>query len=103
MSYAFHDIKPILQPYLEDLLVNSKQCWDHLDHLRQIFMHCRYYNIRLNQHKCIFVVESGWLLGFIVANNGIQIDPLKFEAISNLPLPRTILQPQILKGKVDFL
>ena len=40
-------------------------------------MQCRYYNIRLNPHKCIFVVESGRLLGFIVANDGIRVDPLK--------------------------
>jgi hypothetical protein len=54
-------------------------------------MRFRYYNIRLNPHKCIFVVESGRLLGFIVANDGIYVDLLKVEAIMNLPPPRTTL------------
>ena len=71
MSYVFHEINPIVQPYLDVLPAKSKQRRDHPDHLRQIFMHCRYYNIWLNPHKCIFVLESGQLLGFIVANDGI--------------------------------
>ena len=59
MSFAFHDIKSKVQFYLDDLPRKSQQCQDHLDHLHKIFMHCRYYNIRLNPHKCIFVVELG--------------------------------------------
>ena len=91
MSYAFHDIKSIVQPYLDDLPAKSRQCQDHMDHLQQIFMHSRHYNIRLNPHKCIFRVESGRPLGFIVANDGIPINPLKVGAITKLPPPRTIL------------
>ena len=66
-------------------------------------MHYRYYHIRLNPQKCIFGVESGRLLGFIMANDGIRVDPLKFEAITKLPPPRTILQLQSLQGKANFL
>ena len=103
MSYVFHDIKSIAQPYLDDLLAKSRRHQDHMDHLQQIFVHCRCYNIRLNPHKCIFGVESGRLLSFIVANDGIRVDPLKVEAITQLPLPRTILQLQSLQGKANFL
>ena len=88
MSYAFHDIKTIVQPYLDDLPAKSRRRQDHLNHLRQIFVHSRYYHIRLNPHKCIFGVESGRLLGFIVANDGIRVDPLKVEAITKLPPPQ---------------
>ena len=103
MSYTFHNIKSIVQPYLDDLPAKSQQRQDHMDHLQQIFMHCRHYNIRLNPHKCIFGVESGRFLGFIVANNGIRVDPLKVEAITKLPPPRTILQIQSLQSKANFL
>lgn len=74
-----------------------------MDHLQQIFVCCRHYNIQLNPHKCIFGVKSSRFLGFIVANDGIRVDPLKVEAITNLPLPRTILQLQILQVKANFL
>ena len=98
MSYAFHDIKSIVQLYLDDLPTKSRWHQDHMAHLWQIFVHCRYYHIWLNPHKCIFGVELDRLLGFIVANDGIHVDPLKVEAITKLPPPRTILQLQRLQG-----
>ena len=66
-------------------------------------MRCRYYNIQLNPHKCIFLVELLGLLGFIVSKDGIWVDPLKVKAIMNLSLPRKILQLQSLQGKANFL
>ena len=51
----------------------------------------------------MFYVESRRLLGFIVSNRGIQIDPLKVEAIVNLPPPRSIRQLQSLQVKSNFL
>jgi hypothetical protein len=37
MSYAFHDIKHIVQPYLDDLTTHSMHHIDHPTHLRAIF------------------------------------------------------------------
>ena len=59
MSYAFHDIKHIVEPYLDNLPAHSSSRSDHFGHLRAIFLRCRFYRIRLNPHKCIFAVESG--------------------------------------------
>jgi hypothetical protein len=58
MSYAFHDIKHIVQPYLDDIPTHSMRRQDHLAHLRVIFIRYRYYCIHLNPHKCVFCVES---------------------------------------------
>jgi hypothetical protein len=100
MSYTFHDIKHIVQPYIGDLPVHSMH---HPAHLRAIFVRCHYYRILLNPHKCVFCVEYGQLLGFIVLIHRIQVDPLKVEAILNLPAPSTLLQLQSLQGKANFL
>ena len=59
MNFAFHDIKAIVEPYLDDLAAHSRKRIQHPDHLRLIFERCRYYKIRLNPHKCVFCVESG--------------------------------------------
>jgi hypothetical protein len=103
MSYAFHDIKHIVQPYLDDLSAHSLRRVDHPNHLRAIFVRCRFYRIRLNPHKCVFCVESGRLLGFIVSRHGIWVDPIKVEAILNLPPPSSLRQLQSLQGKANFL
>ena len=51
----------------------------------------------------MFYVNSGRLLGFIVSNRGIQVDPLKVEAIVNLPPPHSIRKLQSLQEKSNFL
>jgi hypothetical protein len=55
MSYAFHDIKHIVQPYLDDLPVHSMRHQYHPTHLRAIFLRCCYYRIHLNPHKLCFL------------------------------------------------
>jgi hypothetical protein len=92
MSFAFHDLKHIVKAYLDDLASRSRKQKDHPMHLRLILEHCRYFRIRLNSNKCRFCVTSGRLLGFIVSTTGIMVDPLKVEAINQLPSPHTILQ-----------
>ena len=103
MSYAFHDIKCIVQTYLNDLPNHSTKRKDHPDHLHQIFLHCRRYNIRLNLHKCVFCVDSGRILWFIVSKDIIHLDPLKVESIVNLPSPSSLHHLQSLQGKANFL
>eukprot|EP00253_Pinus_taeda_P010872 PITA_10872 len=91
MNYAFHDIKNIVQPYLDDLLTHSRKRTDHPQHLRAIFLRCRHYKIRLNPHKCVFCLSSGHLLGFVVLKDGIRLDPRKVQAIIDLPPPSNLL------------
>eukprot|EP00253_Pinus_taeda_P002159 PITA_02159 len=90
MSYAFHDIKHIVQPYPNDLPAHSLRQAGHLIHLRAIFMRCRHYRIKMNLHKCVFCIETGRLLGFVVSKAGIRVDPSKVKAIVKLPPPSTL-------------
>ena len=103
MSYAFHDIKHIVEPYLDDPPTHSKQQDIHVDHLRAIFLICCHFNISLNPHKCVFCVETSILLGFIVSKYGIRIDPLNIEAIMSLPTPTNVTELQSLQGKENVL
>jgi len=45
--------------------------------------------LRLNPAKCTFGVKLGKLLGFIVSQKGIEVDPKKVKAILEMPEPRT--------------
>jgi hypothetical protein len=81
MTFSFHDLKHIVEAYLNDLVAHSRKRVDHSTHLRLVFERCRYYHIRLNPHKCIFCIRSGRLLGFLVSEHGIMVDPMKVEEI----------------------
>jgi hypothetical protein len=82
MTYIFHDLAHIILAYLNDLTTRSKKCTQHLDDLRIIFQRCHQYNIHLNPLKCVFCVTSRHLLGFIVSQSSITVDPLKVQAIT---------------------
>jgi hypothetical protein len=103
MTFAFHDLKHIVEAYLDDLVAHSRKRVDHVIHLQLVFERCHYYRIRLNPHKCIFYIKSSCLLGFLVSQTGIMVDPIKVEAILQLPPPCTIRQLQGLQGKANFL
>jgi hypothetical protein len=81
MKFSFHDIKHIFEAYLDDLTTHSRKRVDHSTHLRLVFERYHYYHICLNPHKCIFCVRSSCLLGFLVFEHGIMVDPMKVEAI----------------------
>jgi hypothetical protein len=59
MTFSFHDMKHIVEAYLDDLATHSHHRVDHLDHLHHVFQRCHYYHIWLNPHKCNFCVTSG--------------------------------------------
>jgi hypothetical protein len=103
MTYIFHDLAHIILVYLDDLIARSKKCTQHLDDLRIIFQWCRQYNICLNPLNCVFCVIAGCLLSFIVSQSGIIVDPLKVQAITEIPPPRNLRQLQSLQGKANFI
>ena len=45
----------------------------------------------------------GFLLGFVVSKDGIQMDPLKIATILSLLAPTNLLELQSLQGKENFL
>jgi len=53
--------------------------------------------------KCIFSIELGRLLGFVVSKYGVRVDPLKYKSILALPPPNNLTQQQSLQGKEKFL
>ena len=47
-------------------------------------MNLRRFNIKLNPKKCVFGVPKGKLLGYIISEHGIEANPKKIAAISNM-------------------
>eukprot|EP00253_Pinus_taeda_P011476 PITA_11476 len=104
MDIAFaKEIRDFLVVYLDDLTPFSKSDQEHLKHLRQIFITCRKYGISLNPKKSLFALEEGKLLGHIISEDGIRIDPEIIQAILQIPYPRNRKELQAFLGKINFL
>jgi hypothetical protein len=61
------------------------------------------YGLRMNPLKCAFDVTAGRFLGFVVHEQGIQIDPKKVESISKIGEPTCKRDVQKLLGKINYL
>ena len=60
------------------------QASDLVANLAATFANLRRFNIKLNPEKCVFEVLKGKLLGYIVSERGIEANPEKIMAISNM-------------------
>jgi len=85
MNLIFHDLLGvILEIYIDDIVVKL-DCMDHhLVDLRLTFERMRRYRLKMNPLKCAVDVSTGKFLGFIIHENGVEIDPTKVEAIRNV-------------------
>ena len=85
----FHDMMHRdVEVYVDDMIVKSRDRADHLAALQRFFERIRQFRLRLNLKKCTFEVTSGKLLGHIVSERGIEVDPEKIMAILDMPAPR---------------
>ena len=103
MTLIFHDLKSIIEVFLDDLAAHSRMRMRHPYHLRLVFERCQNYLVRLNPHKCIFCVKLGRLLGFIIYKEHIRVNPLKVEEIHHLSPLKNIRHLQCLQGMENFL
>jgi len=82
MDIAFFEERDkILVIYLDDITVFLKSDEEHVAHLLRVFRKCRRFGISLNPMKSNFSMKEGKLLGHIISQEGIRIDPKRVEAI----------------------
>ena len=92
-----------VEVYVDDMIVKSKRREGHLGALRKLFERLRKYRMRLNLQKCTFRVTTGKLLGFLITQRGIDVDPTKIKAIIEMSLPRNEKEVWGFLGRVQFI
>ena len=76
-----------MEVYINDMLVKSKKCPNHAEHLQKAFKLLRAYDMKLNPSKCTFGVSAGRFLGFMVTQKGIEANPAQLKAILESLIP----------------
>ena len=84
-----HDmIHKEIEVYIDDMMVKSPTREGHFGALDKFLARAERYNLRLNPKKCVFGVTSGKLLGHIISQKGIEVDPDKVRAIREMSPPK---------------
>ena len=92
-----------MEVYIDDMLVKSKECPDHAEHLQEAFELLRAYGMKLNPSKCAFRVNVGRFLGFMVTQRGIEANPAQLKAILESPTPASRKEVQQLTCRLVAL
>ena len=100
----FHDMMhKDVEVYVDGMIVKSQGRADHLAALQRFFERIRQFRLRLNPKKCTFGVTSGKLLGHIVSERGIEVDPKKTKAILDMLAPRTEKDIRGFLGRLQYI
>jgi len=104
MVTLFHDMMhKEIEVYVDDMIAKSASEEDHLVNLKKLFERLRKYKLKLNPSKCNFGVRSRKLLGFIVSQRGIEVDPDKVRVILEMPHPCTEKEVRDFLGRLNYI
>jgi len=92
-----------LQAYVDDRVVTSQVKDQHVVDLEELFTTITKYRLKLNPEKCVFKVEAGKFLGFLLTKCGIEANPEKCAAILAMRSPISVKEVQQLTGRVVAL
>ena len=92
-----------VEVYVDDMIMKSKNRESHITNLRKFFERIKEYRLRLNSQKCTFGVIAGKLLGFLVSDRGIEVDPSKIKAILEMLPPKSEKEIKGFLGRLQYI
>ncbi|KAA3479842.1 RNA-directed DNA polymerase (Reverse transcriptase), Ribonuclease H-like protein [Gossypium australe] len=103
MVTLFHDMMhKEIEVYVDDMIAKSRMEKEHTQVLNKLFLRLRKFQLNLNPTKCPFGARSGKLLGFMVSEKGIEVDPDKVKDVQELPSSRTQKEVRGFLGRLNY-
>ncbi|GFS41376.1 hypothetical protein Acr_00g0073960 [Actinidia rufa] len=85
-----------MDAYIDDMVVKSREEFDQLKDLTEIFAILQQHKLSLNVAKCAFGVSSGKFLVYLVMRRGIEANPELIAAINHLISPWNAIKGELL-------
>ena len=88
---------------IDDVLVHGKDQQQHDERLGAVLKRLLEAGVTLNLDKCVFSTKQVKFLGHVISSNGIEVDPDKVKAITDLPPPKNVQEVRTFLGMVNQL
>ena len=88
--------------YFDDILIYSKTIDEYMEHLKQVLQVLQEDQLYINLKKCTFSTNKLLFLGFVVGEEGIQVDEDKVSAIRDWPAPKSVTEVRSFHGLATF-
>jgi hypothetical protein len=89
--------------YIDDIVVVSKKKYAYIFDLAETFTNMNEARLKLNLEKCIFGITRGKVLGCLVSTKGVEANPDKIRAITQMQPPQSRKDVQKLTGRIMAL
>ena len=89
-------------PYLDDIIVFSKTVEEHEKHLILVMNKLKAANLILNQSKCKFFRKEVKILGHIVKEGTVSMDPEKVRALREYKRPESVKELRSFMGLANY-
>jgi hypothetical protein len=89
MRHVLGDL-PFVEIYMDDFIVHSRDFDTHLGQITQVLDRLAEANLKVNPKKFFIFKKEIKLLGHIVKENTLMMDPSKLEAVSRMQRPKTV-------------
>ena len=88
---------------MDDILVWGKTEQEHEANVHRVMQRLSEINLRLSVNKCKYKMTSVPYVGHILTDKGLQVDPVKVEAISKMPSPENTQDLLRFMGMVKYI
>lgn len=105
-GYVNDALRPFLDDfctvYLDDVLIYSETEEEHWEHVRKVLKALLHHRLYAKLSKCAFNRKEVRFLGFIVGQNGIQMEPERITAITEWRAPQCAQDVLVFLGFAGF-
>ncbi|XP_020208671.1 uncharacterized protein LOC109793617 [Cajanus cajan] len=103
MNRIFHPyLDRFVVVFIDDILVYSKTREEHVEHLRILNQTVKEKQLYAKLSKCEFRLNSVSLLGHVISEGGIVIDPSKIEAVLEWKAPKSVFEIRSFLGLAGY-
>ncbi|KAK1417596.1 hypothetical protein QVD17_26726 [Tagetes erecta] len=91
-----------LEIFMDDFSIFGSTFENCLSQLENVLKRCTETNLVLSWEKSHFMVKEGVVLGHVISERGLEVDPAKVQVISTLPPPTNVKGVRSFLGHAGF-
>ncbi|KAK3541980.1 hypothetical protein QTP86_009226 [Hemibagrus guttatus] len=88
--------------YINDILVYSASMEEHVIQVREVLARLQQHHLYVKLEKCKFHRSMVTFLGYVISHQGVEMDTVKVQAVTEWPEPSTMRELQRFLGFANF-